>query len=217
MCSETGVMTTNGCQECPSEAVIAPARNLAIAVVMIFVSLFWFWYSWSPFFPAVGIYMNKLVLSCYEKSTKASKVSDLVSNGLDWIQRLRLTQYFKIVISYLQVMSSFLGLNVAWPSSILSAMMWCKVTFNFSLLSLPGISCLWRNMDYDSKLMSYTLIPLGLAVMLFSPVLLISFLKHNKQSSMDELKVFSLIQDRFWQAIMFMLFLVNTVPFLYPR
>jgi hypothetical protein len=217
LCSKTHVMTTKGCQECPSEAVIAPLRNLAIAIGMIFITLFWFLYSWSPFFPTVGTCMNKLFI-CLLKTTgfasdKSSKVSNRVSEGLDLIQRLRLTQYLKIVIGYLQIMSSFLGLHVAWPSSILTAMMWCKATFNFSLLSLPGISCLWQNMDYDSKLMAYTLIPLCLAAMLYGPVLLITFLNPNKKYSKKEAQ-FSLIQDRFWQALMFILFLVNTMPVL---
>jgi hypothetical protein len=216
VCSETHVMTTKGCQECPSEAVIAPLRNFAIAVVMIFICLFWFWYSWSPFFPAVGTRLNKLVLGLFDTTTSASDkaltFSDLVSKGLDLIQTLRLTQYLKIAIGYLQITSSFLGLHVAWPSSILTAMLWCKATFNFSMLSLPGISCLWRNMVYDIKLMSYTLIPLGLAVMLYGPVLLLDILQRCKQISKNDAQ-FSLIQDRFWQAIMFMLFMVNTVPF----
>jgi hypothetical protein len=197
-------MTTKGCQECPSEQEIQPIRNAVFAVAIFVLSLFWFWYSWSPFFPTVGAYMNRVALFFCKLSTKASDFPfELISS---------LLQYFKIFISYLQVMSSFLGFHVAWPSSILGAMMWCKATFNFSLLSLPGISCLWKGLGYNSKLTTYTLVPIGLGFMLLMPVLLISILKSVQRSSEEKtlfMKKCSIIQDRFWNAIMFMFFLVS--------
>jgi hypothetical protein len=214
MCNISAVMTTKGCQECPTEEVTLPLRNAAIVVIVFIVTLFWFWYSWSPFFPALGDKLSRIFLSLYQASDKASKVTNLVRKINFQNQRLRLTQYFKIAISYLQVMSSFLGLHVAWPSSIVGAMMWCKVTFNFNLLSLPGISCLWKSIDYNSKLIVYTLTPLCLGTMLLGPFLLIKMLK-RKKTNPEELGPFmekySTIADRFWNAVMLICFLVISI------
>ena len=213
-------MTTKGCQECPSEEEIAPIRNTALAVGLSVLSIFWFWYSWSPFFPSVGALMNKIVLLLYGKTTeaseKASRISDFVSKCVLVIHKLKLPQYFKIFVSYLQVMSSFMGFHVAWPSSILNAMMWCKATLNFSVLSLPGVSCLWRDLDYNTKLMTYTVIPLAFSFMLLGPVLLILMLRlltSNRNSEYQALfeKTSSLVYDRFWNALMFMIFLVGYI------
>jgi hypothetical protein len=161
--------------------------------------------------------MNRIVFFVYSSLTssaseKASKISEYAMQILEMVQSLRLIQYLKIFISYLQVMSSFLGFHVVWPSSIVGAMIWCKTVFNFNLFSLPGVSCLWKGLGYNSKLVLYTLIPLGLGFMFWLPVAVISLLKYAKRSSEEQLqfmKLCSIIHDRFWNAIMFMLFLVS--------
>jgi hypothetical protein len=215
-------MTSRGCQACPSEEIIQPLRSVAITLVMVVVSLFWFWYSWSPFFPSVGAYMNRIVVFIFEKLTSktsenAKQMSEWSLKLIDSMKSLRIPQYFKIFIGYLQVMSSFLGFHVAWPSIMVNAMMWCKVTFNFNLFSLPGLSCLWKGLGYNTKLMLYTLIPLVLGFMFWMPVFFISVLKHVKRSSEEQhlfTKICSIVQDRFWNAIMIMCFLVSTCHFL---
>ena len=107
-----------------------------------------------------------------------------------------------------------MGFHVAWPSSILNAMMWCKATLNFSVLSLPGVSCLWRDLDYNTKLITYTVIPLAFSFMLLGPVFLILMLRLLNRNSEDQAlfeKTSSLVLDRFWNALMFMIFLVGHV------
>jgi hypothetical protein len=189
-----------------------PLRNIAIVLTALILSLFWFWYSWSPFFPSVGACLSKQVVFIYNKLTskstnQASKILKFLLNSLDIIaHKLRPLQYFKIFVSYLQVMSSFLGFHVVWPSSIVSVMMWCKVTLNFNFLSLPGVSCLWKGISYNSKLTIYTLVPVIFGFMLWVPVLLISFFKYI--GFPVEKRIISTIQDRFWNAIMFISFMV---------
>jgi hypothetical protein len=209
-CFISAVMTSSGCQECPLERVIIPARNAAITVTVLIVSLSWFWYSWSPFFPSVGVFTSRIAQRLYQTSKKNSMVSNLISKCTSLLKTSSLLQYLKIFISYLQVISSFLGFQVTWPSSIVHLMLWCKVTFNFSILSLPGVSCLWKELGYNSKLMTYTLVPLVLGIMLFMPVLLISILQYFKKNlSEEKKKTRVIIEDRFWNAIMFMSFLVR--------
>ena len=190
-CLDSFVMTSKGCQECPSEEVIQPLRSIAITLTLILVSLFWFLYSWSPFFPSVGAYWSRMVACIFDlwtskTSENASKMSEWILNLASWMEKLRLLQYLKIFISYLQVMSAFLGFHVAWPSAIVSAMMWCKVTFNFSLFSLPGVSCLWKGLGYNSKIIMYTLTPLVFGFMFWMPVLLISLLKYASRGAEEQ-------------------------------
>jgi hypothetical protein len=205
-------MTSSGCRECPPEEIISPLRNVAILLITLVASLFWFWYSWSPFFPSIGAFLSRKVILIYKKfmstsSGKSSKIFGLILQALDTIQQLRPLQYFKLFVSYLQVMSSFLGFHVTWPASIASVMMWCKVIFNFNVLSLPGVSCLWKGIAYNSKLMVYTLVPLVLAIMLWMPVLVLSVLKYARQTPVDN-QISIVVHDRFWNAIMFTCFMV---------
>jgi hypothetical protein len=209
-------MTSSGCQECPSEEIILPLRNAAIALAIFVLSLFWFSYSWSPFFPSLGTDVSRLLICMYKFSEsklsgKTKEVSAFILKSMASIQKLRPLQYFKIFVSYLQVVSSFLGFHVAWPSSIVSAMIWCKVIFNFNLLALPGVSCLWKGLGYNSKLMIYTLIPLVIGFLLWMPVLLTSIMKYTKLHSIEQNRfnnICAIVRDRFWNAIMFMCFMV---------
>jgi hypothetical protein len=203
-CLDSAVMTTEGCQECPPEELIRPIRNSVFASTMLILLALWFWYSWLPFFPSMEDYISKFFFIL----TKPKQKSDLDQSYFtsSFKQRIRLLHYVKVLVSYLQVISTFVGFQVPWPSSLSSAMMWCKVTFNFRILSLPGVSCLWKGMEHNTKLMIYTLVPLGLGFMLWMPVL-VTFVK--KPSSNQE----SLIQDRFWNAIMLLCFLVSCSSF----
>ena len=211
-------MTSYGCQECPSEEVIAPVRNAAIAIGMVVVLVLWFFYSWSPFFPSAGAFMSSIVifLSLYDDSTessdKVSTLSDLLMIFIVAVEKLRIAQYSKIFISYLQVMSSFVDFHVQWPPTVLNAMIWCKVTFNFSLLSMPGISCLWRGLNYHTKLVAYTMIPVGLGLMLFLPLLIVCMLNiipRTAQKQILFMRTSEIIKDRCWNAVMFVCFLVR--------
>jgi hypothetical protein len=214
-CSISGVMTTYGCQLCPTEEVIAPIRNAAIAFGIALISVLWFWYSWSPFFPSVETCMSRIFLSIFEKANAASEKSEIAEflmKCMEAAQKLRLAQYSKIFISYFQVLSSFMGFHVPWPPMILSVMIWCKAIFNLSLLSMPGVSCLWKGLQYNSKLVAYTAIPLGLGLMLLLPLLVVSILECSQRNAEERnnfMRISALVKDRSWNAIMLVCFLVS--------
>jgi hypothetical protein len=204
-------MTTQGCKECPSEEVIKPFRNAALGIVITVGLLLWFWYSWSPFFPSIGEKMSKMMVAVasriMKQSGNVSKISEIITAGLEYSGKLRLPQYFKIFVSYLQVMSSFMDFHVPWPALLLNAMLWCKATFNFNILAMPGVSCLWKGLHYNDKLVAYTIVPLGFTLMLFLPLTAIFFLKKN-QVQVDR-QIVVIIKDRCWNAVMILCFLVS--------
>jgi hypothetical protein len=213
VCSVSGVMTSYGCQPCPTEEVIEPIRNVAIAIGIPVIAVFWFWYSWSPLFPFYGSCMSKLELLFCKKGEKKAKITNFLASCMEAVEKLRLAQYSKIFISYLQVLSSFVGFNVPWPPVILSAMMWCKTVFNVCLLSMPGVSCFWRGLQYNSKLVAYTVIPICLGFM-FSLPLLVVFVLETFQGNAEKqhfLKTSAMIKDRSLNAIMLVCFLVSIV------
>jgi hypothetical protein len=215
-CSISSVMTAYGCEECPSEEMIEPLRNAAISIGITVLSVLWICYFWSPFLPSVGTYMSKSCVSFCDKSISASdtfsNLSEFLAKCMVVVAKLRLAQYSKIFISYLQVMSSFMGFHVEWPPAILGAMIWCKVTFNLSILSLPGVSCLWKGLQYNSKLVAYTAIPLCIGLMFFIPLFTVSMLEYIQRNPEEQkrfLRKSGIVKDRSWGAIMLLCFLVS--------
>jgi hypothetical protein len=223
VCPDTSVMTPQGCKVCPSEDEVAPLRNMAIGVSSIVFLLFWVWFSWSPYFPVIGEYMNRIFCVCYEKGSQAHGLAEKVNNMVGLLQTVhekavaaKLPQYFKIFVSFFQVISSFLTFQVKWPITFLNAMMWLKATINFSVLSLPGVSCLWKTLSYRRKLLVYTLSPLILTAMLALPVgiALIRFKQSKQDTAENKLRAITRKKrldaslDRFWNGVMFLAFML---------
>ena len=224
ICSVSGVMTTQGCKECPPEELVGPLRNMAMALASFVFSILWLWYSWSPFFPSIARHMGNCFCSVFKSRNIAEEASYIIvllysglskiNEALEFAKRQNLPQYFKIFVGYFQITSSFLSFQVHWPSTFLSAMMWLKATINFSVLSLPGISCLWRTIPYRRKLLVYTLSPLVLIALLALPCVFAYFRIQIAQADVDPRRIDSRQRryvatlDRFWNAVMFIAFMM---------
>ncbi len=225
ICSESGVMTAQGCKSCPPEEIIGPLRNMALVLALLAFFIFWLLYSWSPLFPSIAQYTGRCFGYCFKSKTAAggagyilvmmytivSKVKDLQ----DFANNAKLAQYFKIFVGYFQVTSSFLSFQVQWPATLMSAMMWLKATINFSVLSLPGISCLWRTIKYRRKLLVYTTAPLVFIALLAVPSCIALFrIWCSSSDQMDQGRLqsrqrrLSATLDRFWNAVMFTVFMM---------
>ena len=220
LCPDTGVMTTQGCKECPREEVIKPVRNIAIVIATIAFLIFWVWFSWTPFFPAIARYFNSVVNISWDNPDQFGKfvngfsfVMAKVNYLKDKAVRIKLPQYFKIYVGFFQVTSSFLAFQVKWPTTLLNALMWLKATINFSFLSLPGLSCLWRTITYRTKLQVYTIGPLILVALLATPVC-VAFIRMKMQVRVRRERAAELKQrygatlDRFWNGVMFICFML---------
>ncbi len=153
--------------------------------------------------------MSKMMFAIASRimTVKGSKVSGFIGKAIEYSGKLRLPQYFKIFVSYLQVMSSFMDFHVPWPAVLLNAMLWCKATFNFNVLAMPGVSCLWKGLHYNDKLVTYAIVPLGITLMLFLPLTAIFILK-KFQVQVDQ-QIIVIIKDRCWNAVMLLCFLVS--------
>ena len=207
-------MTTQGCKPCPPDDVIAPLRNLAIIVFTIFFIMIWVWYSWTPLFPSITEYFSffgDFGSSSMEWKERVEKVYDKLMKLKEVADRAKLPQYFKIFVGFFQITGSFLTFQVKWPGTLLNAMIWLKATINFSVLSLPGVSCLWKTISYRSKLLVYTIAPLGFMALLAMPTCVAWTMiwfnagrpdKHGLQRRLDA------TLDRFWVGIMFTAFML---------
>jgi hypothetical protein len=224
ICSQSGVMTTQGCKECPPEELIGPLRNMAMALSSFAFLILWLWYSWSPFFPSIVEHFgNCFCLLCKSRNTAEGssfmivvlyKIVSKINDVLEFAKTRNLVQYFKIFVGYFQITSSFLSFQVNWPATLVSAMMWLKATINLSVLSLPGISCLWRTISFRRKLVVYTISPLVLIVLLALPSGFAYFRIWCTHAGGDfchidsQQRRYVATLDRFWNAVMFIAFMM---------
>eukprot|EP00291_Cryptomonas_curvata_P017050 CAMPEP_0172169214 /NCGR_PEP_ID=MMETSP1050-20130122/10581_1 /TAXON_ID=233186 /ORGANISM="Cryptomonas curvata, Strain CCAP979/52" /LENGTH=1462 /DNA_ID=CAMNT_0012840247 /DNA_START=2726 /DNA_END=7114 /DNA_ORIENTATION=+ len=217
VCRPGWAFTSSGCVLCPSEDRIAPIRNAAIVLFLFCFCIVWYRVSWRALFPRIWI-LNWI----YEKALKwfsaylgaldgvdnaqvlISSIGEKIKLVSNLASKYNVTQYVKIMISYFQVLSSFVSFQVEWPSLLVNIMVWLKVTFNFAILELPGLSCLWAGIAFQSKLLAYTIVPLTLALLFLLPVIVEFCIKCiGKESASYRTTV-----DFFWNNIMFLAFLV---------
>jgi hypothetical protein len=219
-------MTTQGCKECPPEEVILPLRNMAAGIAMIGFSILWIWFSWSPFFPGLAERLtggSKMFSACSDWGGKLAKIGKHTVSVFKAFHTLRekaaeakLPQYFKIFVGFFQITSSFLSFQVKWPITFLNALMWLKATINFSVLSLPGVSCLWKTITYRRRLLVYTLSPVFLVAILALPVCFALYrvkqaredTEEGKRKRKSREKRCSATLDRFWNGVMFTAFML---------
>ena len=127
------------------------------------------------------------------------------------ISTQRITQYIKIYISFFQVLSSFLTFHVTWPALLLSTMAWVKGTLFLDIVQLPGLSCLWVGVDFQQRLLTYTLGPLLVVCAFLVPILCAILLKYRKSNDPDKVGIWDSVADAAWKNIMFWLFLVYPI------
>jgi len=60
--------------------------------------------------------------------------------------------------------------SVEWPDILTKMIEACKGVFKLDVLALPGLSCLWAGITFQTYMLTYTLVPLGLCATLFLPV-----------------------------------------------
>ena len=115
--------------------------------------------------------------------------------------------YLKVIIGFFQVLTAFTSsFSVHWPLKV-SNLFQNAVFFRFDLISLPGPSCIAAKANYAQKLITYTLFPVVVIVVLFiTPALsyLLMFLRKDHASKIKNEKVW----NQFWYSLMFFLFLV---------
>jgi hypothetical protein len=148
---------------------------------------------------------NQFALEDLESSVQIAK--DAVRFLSDNSQSI--LPYLKLYISYFQVLSSFITFNVVWPSFLVNIMGWVKGTLFLDIVALPGLSCLWRGVSFQTRLISYTLGPLVAVVLLLAPVfvniVLVKFVSESYEGHRE--KVISAA----WKNVMFGLFLIYPI------
>ena len=127
-----------------------------------------------------------------------------MQDQLEGLTRERIGHYLKLYVSYFQVVSSFLTFSVKWPDLLRNSMTWIKGTLFLDVLQLPGLACLWTGINFQQRLMTYTLGPLVVIFCLALPCIFAWFAGYQKTKP----RHWEAAADAAWKNIMFWLFLV---------
>jgi DNA-binding beta-propeller fold protein YncE len=89
-------------------------------------------------------------------------------------------QYFKIFVTYFQIMGAFWTFDVDWPDLLVSIMEYSSYIFQFDLFRAPNLSCFWAEASFSTKLIAYTLVPMLLVVLIYGVPGLIYYIQSKK-------------------------------------
>jgi hypothetical protein len=222
-------MTSTGCMSCPTNDQLVPLKQAAIAIFVVVCALIWFVVSWKPMLSTESQkYVDEKqkqastlkariqkwtqkVRSCQGKSQKLWKrlkqyLGEDIQTQLESLTRDRIAQYLKLYISFLQVLASFVTFNVTWPSLLLNAMSWIKGTLFLDVVQLPGLSCLWAGVNFQNRLITYTLGPLFVIFAFLIPVVCAWAAGFRRKAG-----IWEAVADASWKNIMFWVFLVYPI------
>jgi hypothetical protein len=211
LCPGGWALTSSGCLPCPGENVLAPSRNAAIAISVLCCVALWYYFSWRPmiFDPNEQNQMDIVEAADQVDAAKSrfNSVKDSLQLLADGSQVL--SPYLKLYISFFQVLASFVSFPVVWPSLLLDIMSWIKGTLFLDIAALPGLSCLWLGVSFQSRLISYTLGSLAVIFLLMVPVLVHkAIVRYISQSSEQRSEG---VISAAWKNIMFWVFLIYPI------
>ncbi len=158
---------------------------------------------------------KKRLMACIRAQRLLARIKEWTKwlLGEDMAQQMQtfttehISHYFKLYVSFLQVVSSFITFPVAWPSLFLNTMAWIKGTLFLDILQLPILSCLWVGINFQHRLLAYTLGPLIVIVLFLVPVLFAWVAGCRKKNTLSWVAVL----DSAWKNIIFWTFLVYPV------
>jgi len=80
---------------------------------------------------------------------------------------------------------------------------WMKGVAKLDLLSLEGFACLGNEVAFESKVLTYTMLPLIIACMIVCPLILAKLRGYSRHDHNDYHRSVT-VTDRFWTNLMFM-------------
>jgi Ca2+-binding EF-hand superfamily protein len=234
LCPAGWGFTSTGCEFCPDSDQIDPVRLLVLVSALAIFCSIWYMISWRPMILTEDSGFTSTDLNKALRETKqqlaiakkkmtafirAERLYAIIKKWITWLlgeeaaQKIRsfttehVSQYLKLYVSFLQVVSSFLTFPVVWPSLFQKTLELIKGTLFLDILQLPKLSCLWVGINFQQRLMTYTLGPLVVAVLFLVPVCFAWVAGYGKKKSHSWVAVL----DSAWKNIMFWIFLVYPI------
>ena len=198
LCLPGYAMSGGVCQKCESDVDMDQLRMIVLVVVCFGMLLGWVVLCCKSLLPMVQGLIAKIVglfaakaggaMESNDAATGAvddamgtlETITDCLATGKETIEDCLPAELFegdgatamlKVVMSFYQVVSGFLSFNVKWPQFIIDLML-ISENVNFSIMTLPGLSCILMGTSYKMKLLSYTIGPLFLYLLIVLPCIL---------------------------------------------
>ena len=229
LCAEGSALGLSGCTECLGESAMRVWRIVAIVLGSLVLFAIWLFLSWSHVLSCMnsnytdGINIQS-VKSALEKANKLENMRNMKEKAISCSDQIRtsstsdlhsklqlelIAPYFKIFVTFYQILSAFLTFNVEWPNLLVQMMVILKVTVFLDLFKLPVISCLWAGASFQSRLLLYTLVPLVVIFCFGLPLVVLAAQMSWKGKADSKLKLlWNKVFERFQFNMNFFLFLI---------
>lgn len=147
----------------------------------------------------------KRVLGCFSFIGKA------METFTELAEDLRLSQHVKIIVSFVQVLGSFVSFQVEWPPALTQFMSDIGGLVQFNIVELPKLSCLWAGVDFWSTLLVTTLGPVAVFILLFIPVGICKLKGMCFGWTNATSEQYAALQDQFFNNFLFGAFLIYPI------
>jgi len=173
---------------------------------------------WKKAMFAVSQYLQQF-LAIMKKAGSALKVvtrsfsfiTSALESFSELADELRLSQHFKIIVSFVQILGSFVSFQVEWPPALTQFMSDIGGLVQFNVVELPKLSCLWAGVDFWSTLLATTAGPIVVFI-LFALPLGVCKLKGMCFGWTDATKEqFASLKDQFFNNFLFGAFLIYPI------
>ena len=204
ICKPGFAMTSTGCSEnkCPSHDELSRSRLRAIGIASLVTGVLLITLSWRP----ILVHITAPSLSALAGPTCCS-VHSSVERIFLLMRENNFIHYFKIYISYFQVVGSFCHFRLDWPPMVRHLLIWIQMVFHFDVASMPTLSCLGNGISFLTRLGVYAIGPFLVATILLAPVSAASMMRLPENAP----ATWNRTLDLFWTNLTTFLFLCYPV------
>lgn len=134
------------------------------------------------------------------------RIAQMAGIGVNFFSNIfkgQMPQFFKVFMTFFQILGSFNMFSVSWPEGLVKIISGVK-SLKLDVIQIPNLSCLWNGISFRGTLMTYTIGPLAAFGALLMPAV-ISFCLGQRNS---DPKRWRMTLDGFWTNTMFLFFIL---------
>lgn len=187
------------CGDCGSASQLRTQRALVGTFFIVVFLVIFYQFALKP--AIYGDVWEEEYLHQEEQQAKKGCLRKVIAKVVGWVKANKrlIRDHVKVIVGFYQMVSTYhTSFSTEWPAGIYAFLDHSAIA-RLGLWDLPWVSCVTVGASYEEKIMAYTLIPLGVCVILAVPLVVMSLSRSHK---------FVACIDAYWKCVVALLFIL---------
>ena len=221
ICLPGFALSSGECVSC--QGTSEAARYIVFTIAGIAALLIWYYVSWTVYFapaPDELVFEKEsfIIKALHEfgmtnyvirLKNQTRAVMGKILPVLAWAKEIGVTECVKITISFYQIVASFPRMySIPWPKMVTDLFSSSSSFAYLDIMGTLGISCIADTMKYFGTQVIYTIFPLSVCLMMFTPSIIVIVTGHLRHGGWYKHPKYEQVVSNFFAMLMLWLFII---------